>query len=197
MNLLYAVFGAEAQGLTILMDGNSIMSFFLGCLPTSRGTVTLGSSNPAAPPIIDPNSFATAADKHIMREGFRMQSKVMLDTSEGKNLVLEEHTPPGQAVAGLNATDEQIDERVKLGGSTISHPDGTAAMGKVVDTSLKVYGLKSLRIVDASVVSIIIISVISAWTENKIDPEPNRLPLSGRRVRYRRTGCRYHFEGGF
>lgn len=85
MNLLYAVFSAESQCFTIPMDGNSIMTFYMGCLPTSRGTVTLGSNDSSTPPVIDLNYSATEADKHVMREDFRMHSKLMFNMPEGKD----------------------------------------------------------------------------------------------------------------
>jgi choline dehydrogenase len=42
------------------------------------------------------------------------------------------------------------------GARTTYHPMGTAAMGKVVDTNLKVQGVKKLRIVDTSVFPVVI-----------------------------------------
>ena len=194
MNLLYAVFGAEAQGLQIPIDGRSIMTYYMGCLPTSRGSVTLSSNNPSAPPVIDPNYYATEADKHVMREGFRMHSRLMLDTPEGKELVAEEYTPPG--LASADDSDEYIDERIKLGGSTVFHPAGTAAMGKVVDGSLKVYGVKNLRVVDASVVSNLpgTLDMVSELTDSISDPTTTRFALPSHRLCNCRASCRHHLE---
>jgi choline dehydrogenase-like flavoprotein len=152
MLLMYLAYGTEEQNLSIPVDGKSVTTFWMGCLPTSRGSITLASSDPTENPIIDPNYYATETDRHVQREGFRIQSRLMFETSEGKDLVESEYTPPGYPVLGTNATDAEIDARIKLGGRTTYHPAGTAAMGKVVDASLKVYGTQNLRVVDASVV---------------------------------------------
>lgn len=153
MNLLYATFGASSQGLDLPLDGTSIMTYYMACLPTSRGTITLASDDPAVPPVIDPNYLATEADRHVMREGFRMHSQLMLGTDEGRNMVVGEHTPPGFPELGVDASDAEVDSRVEMGAGTVFHPGGTAAMGRVVDTDLKVVGVQGLRVVDASVVS--------------------------------------------
>ena len=154
--MLYAAPAAETIGLTLPMDGSSILTFSMGNLPTSRGSVTLASTNPADQPLIDPNYYATEVDKHVMREAYRMQTRLLLDTPEGRDLVEGEHIPPGftSEELGVGASDGAIDRRVGLGGSTTFHPSGTAAMGSVVDGGLVVKGVKGLRVVDASVVSI-------------------------------------------
>ena len=48
-------------------------------------------------------------------------------------------------------TEEQLREAAGAIGTTIFHPVGTAAMGRVVDSELHVIGIDGLRVVDASV----------------------------------------------
>jgi len=64
-DVLYAAFGAEQIGLEILVEGTAIMSYYMACLPTSRGSITLGSADPMASPVIDPNYNATEADRFV------------------------------------------------------------------------------------------------------------------------------------
>ena len=154
MNVLYAAFGGEQIGLQIPIDGTSIMTYCMPCLPTSRGTVSLESIDPAKPPIIDPNYYATKADHFVMREGWRTMSRLMLETPQGKQLVAHEILPAGHQSLASDAPDELIDARVKIGAISCYHPASTASMGKVVDGSLKIFGVGGLRVVDASVIPV-------------------------------------------
>lgn len=60
-------------------------------------------------------------------------------------------THHGAGPLNARSTDEEIDAQVRSGGNTFYHPAGSAAMGKVVDSNLRVYGVENLRVVDASV----------------------------------------------
>ncbi|GAD92606.1 glucose dehydrogenase, putative [Paecilomyces variotii No. 5] len=152
LTTIYAAFGGELAGLKIPIDGTTIMNFFMSCLPTSRGSVTLQSNDPASQPAIDPNFFATEADRFVMREGWRLLSKLMFETSEGKALVAEEVVPENHESLLSQASDDSIDARIRLAAISTSHPAGTASMGTVVDGSLRVKGAHNLRVVDASVI---------------------------------------------
>ncbi|EED22468.1 glucose dehydrogenase, putative [Talaromyces stipitatus ATCC 10500] len=154
LTTIYAAFGGELIGLNIPVDGSAIMNFYMGCLPTSRGSITLKSVDPGDAPIIDPNFYATEADQFVMRAGWRLLSRLMLETPEGNDLVAEEIVPEGHRSLESDAPDNLIDARIRMGGMTASHFAGTASMGSVVDGSLKVRDTQGLRVVDASVIPI-------------------------------------------
>jgi choline dehydrogenase len=117
--------------------------------PTSRGRVELGDANPRTPPSIHPNHLATEEDRQFFVRAVRKVRQV-LATAPMDDVVSEEYLP-GKDVT----TDEQILDYVRKRSNTIYHPCGTCRMGSdegaVVDPSLRVRGVKGLRIADASV----------------------------------------------
>lgn len=147
---IYAPTEAPLTDLNVPFDGTCITSGVLNLLPTSRGSVRLASANPADDPLIDPNYYATEADRVVIREGLRMSMRAF-ETPEGQQIVESEVVPEGFKLLHSGSTDQEIDARVKRSAATWFHPAGSAAMGKVVDTELKVMGVEGLRVVDASV----------------------------------------------
>ena len=133
------------------LAGTHISTPILGLLPTSRGTVTLASTDPTSDPVIDPNYLDTEIDREAMRTGVRLVARTMLDTTKGRETIEEETPPPGQPSLSSSSSDEDIDRRLETIGRSFYQSAGTAAMGKVVDTELRIKGLRGLRVVDASI----------------------------------------------
>ncbi len=117
--------------------------------PESRGHIGLKSADPADRPLIQPNSLAAENDLRTLRDSVKIARKIMaqpaFDPYRGEEL------NPGAAAT----TDADIDSFIRRTAITIYHPVGTAKMGNdrlaVVDSQLRVRGIKSLRVVDASI----------------------------------------------
>ena len=133
------------------LAGTHISTPILGLLPTSRGTVTIADTDPTSDPVINPNYLDTELDREAMRTGVRLVTRTMLDTIHGRELIKEETPPPGQPRLSSSSSDEDIDRKLETIGRSFFQCAGTAAMGKVVDTELKVKGIQGLRVVDASI----------------------------------------------
>ncbi|KAF9560497.1 alcohol oxidase [Agrocybe pediades] len=132
--------------------------------PTSRGTVLLNSVDPFAHPKVDPNYLATREDVLKLVRGIRLGLKI--SHSEPLNSLLDHSSTADQFDHQLHLkTDAELEEIVRERVETVYHPTSTCRMaplyqGGVVDSNLKVYGVKGLRVCDASVFP----SIISGHT---------------------------------
>ena len=149
--IIYAPGGAEHVGLKLPMDGMYISTSLMLALPTSRGQVSLASGSMSDPPVVDPNYYGTATDRAVLIYGARRLTQAFGETKAGKECILQEVPPPGMSELTSQSDDEQFDQRIRAVGVCHAHASGTMAMGKVVDTDLKVIGIEGLRVADASV----------------------------------------------
>jgi choline dehydrogenase-like flavoprotein len=123
--------------------------------PFARGTVHINGSDPATKPLIDPRYMSTPYDLEATKQAL-MYTRKMANTAPYPDVWVKEFDP-GNAVQ----TDAQFEKYVRDNVFTFYHPLGTCAMlpkkdGGVVDPQLKVYGVEGLRVVDASVIPMII-----------------------------------------
>ncbi|KAI0405457.1 GMC oxidoreductase [Xylaria palmicola] len=147
----------------LTIDGTHISNALMAMKPTSRGTVTIASKDPKDAPLLDPNFYATEVDKTVWRHSLRKITEVMTgNTALGREVVAGETPFPGHEPLSVDASDEYLDKRVKAQCLSTFHGCGTCAMGKVVDSDLRVKGVQNLRVVDASVIPISIGAHIQA-----------------------------------
>jgi len=118
-------------------------------LPESRGSIHIKSMNPEEPPAIKFNFLSNSLDRETLVSGVKLIRKLM--NSETMQEFCGEEVQPGKNLD----TDEDILNFIKEKAETVYHPSGTCKMGfdqeAVVDKSLKVHGIKGLRIADASI----------------------------------------------
>jgi choline dehydrogenase len=121
----------------------------VGLYPRSRGRVTLASPDPFDAPRIDPNLLSAPDDLAPLIIGIRLARKIFASTAFAKYRAQE--SSPGSAAI----SDAELTAYVRAEAYTVHHPVSTCRMGSdaaaVVDPQLRVVGLDSLRIADASV----------------------------------------------
>lgn len=122
--------------------------------PESRGEILLGSNNPMDEPVIKANYLSEPADMKALVAGVKVARRIF-ETDRFRPLLGEEYEASRDA-----QTDEEIEAFIRQHAETIYHPVGTCKMGfddmAVVDSRLRVRGIESLRVVDASVMPTLI-----------------------------------------
>lgn len=133
------------------------------CRPESRGQVKIRSADPGSAPIIHRNYLSTPNDIRVMVDTLKIIDKVV-------------RTPPlsGAILERVHLPDQHLDDAAlenwaRRTGRTTYHPTSTCTMGtdprrSVVDPSLKVHGVTGLRVIDASIMPLIVSGNTAAAT---------------------------------
>jgi choline dehydrogenase len=131
--------------------------------PDSRGTVTLRSRDPHEQPEIDCNYLAEPRDARRMLEGVKLARRIGRNPALARFLELE--ILPGDAVG-----DDELAEVIASNLASYGHPVATAPMGgpedpwAVVDSHGAVKGVEGLRVVDASIMPVVVSVALNPTT---------------------------------
>lgn len=119
--------------------------------PESIGYIRARSADPLEAPVIQPNYLADETDRRVLLAGMKLARRLL--RTKPLEPYFESETYPGPAVQ----SDDELMQVARERGTTTFHLMGTCRMGpesdrtSVVDDQLRVRGLDSLRVVDASV----------------------------------------------
>ena len=160
LQIHYLASGLKSRSLRLpfqrALDGTpyGFMAHICHLQPDSRGWIAPRSPDPLAPPRIQGNYLTAQSDRIAMRAGFRRLEE--LTAQPAYDGLLKRRVIPGEDVR----TDEEVDAWIAANASTVYHPVGTCKMGlddsAVVDERLRVRGIAGLRVIDASVMPLLV-----------------------------------------
>ncbi|KAH8422497.1 GMC family oxidoreductase [Aspergillus melleus] len=114
----------------------------------SRGSTHITSSDPHTAPAIDLGLLCEEADVSLLAAGLELADRVF-SSGHVSERVVSRAVPP----TNVDLRDRDgVRHFVRDWTTSFNHILGTCAMGRVVDERLRVKGMSSLRIVDASVI---------------------------------------------
>ncbi|MGA2009000.1 MAG: GMC oxidoreductase [Solirubrobacteraceae bacterium] len=131
--------------------------------PDSRGSLRLRSRDARDQPEIDCNFLAEDRDARRMLEGVKLARKIGRNPALAQFLELE--MIPGDAVG-----DDQLADAIASNLASYGHPCATAPMGgpedpwAVVDSRGAVKGLNGLRVIDASIMPVVVSVALNPTT---------------------------------
>jgi choline dehydrogenase len=130
--------------------------------PESRGEIKLKSPDPFDAPAVHPNYLATETDRRTIVAGLNLCRQIL--ATPPMQSFIEAEFQPGSAVE----SDEELLDYARRRGGTVYHPTSTCKMGNdpmaVVDPELRVHGIESLRVADASIMPTVVSGNTNAAT---------------------------------
>ncbi|GBP65458.1 Glucose dehydrogenase [Eumeta japonica] len=157
-------FTAETMNVLKKLNENyALLDFFNVLLtPKSKGRLLLKSRSPYDKPIVYANYFESRGDMEIIIRSMKFVEKLAHSHAFKKFHATFTHIPLKECISYTFKSDEYHECVAKHLTTTLYHPVGTAKMGPpndieaIVDSTLRVYGVEGLRVVDASVIPKII-----------------------------------------
>jgi choline dehydrogenase len=119
--------------------------------PGSRGHIRITSADAAQAPIITPNYLSTEMDRQTAAKALRLARSIVAAPA------LQRYAPVEYKPGISYQSEAELSDAASQIGTTIFHPVGTCKMGRtddpmaVVDSQLRVIGVRGLRVADASI----------------------------------------------
>ncbi|NMO57857.1 choline dehydrogenase [Actinoplanes sp. TBRC 11911] len=147
LHILFPDFAVRPRFTPLPEPGYSVVFGLL--TPHSRGHVRLASANPDQAPIVDPNLLDDPRDLERLLAGLQIAREI--GSADALAALRKAEVFPGPGMTN----NAEYRSYIRNTATSYTHLVGTCKMGTdmmaVVDPQLKVYGVKNLRIADASV----------------------------------------------